>query len=137
VNKHEIKQCSLNFKQSPAEEDRKKIIEYLESLDLLENISLIDTHLSFDYPFPLVTISIMKSQLQTEFPAHPITMQFLTSLYAYMENNERDYIVFQPGWSRYVEDIYIHYFDQRHGGKRDVKNMLWRKYKKKRIEVTS
>ena len=135
MNKHVMKHCSISFKQSPDEEARKKIINYLESLSQLENITLENSLLSFEYPFPLITIKIMLSQLQTEFPDHPITMPLFASLHAYMENNERDYIIFQPGWSRYVEDIYIYYFDQRHGGKRDIKNMLWRKYKKKRVEV--
>lgn len=130
-----MKHCTFSFKQSPDEEDGKKIIAYLDSLNQLENIKLDDNLLSFDYPFPLLTFKIMQSQIQSEFPEHSITVPVLASFYAYMENNERDYIVFQPGWSRYVEDIYIHYFDQRHGGKRDVKNMLWRQYKKKRVEV--
>ena len=125
-----IRQRTIRFKAPLTDEMRQGIEKGLQHMALLENFEFSGNQLSFSYPFPEMNLGEILGHLKASNPGWKISNPFYYQLLAFMEKNERDYSVYQPGWQRYIEDIFIHYFDLRHGDKRNIRDVTWRKYKK-------
>lgn len=100
----------------------------------IDNALINENNLAIQYQFPVTTKKAMLSALAklTDNTDIGLFHRIRNMIAAFMEENEKDFLICPGGWHRYIEDIYVDYFDLRHGGKNDVRKQTWRKYKKQR-----
>jgi hypothetical protein len=133
-----INQCS---------EVRKRVVRF--SRDLAnDEIDELQTAVSMLKGTVTIDIDSRQMAVQYEFPATcfaafwqllscgPNTVAFSPidklrwTLLASAEQNERDHLLYPRHWHTYVEDVYVDYFDYHQNSNKDVRNQLWRRYKK-------
>ncbi|MFQ5659226.1 MAG: hypothetical protein ACE5GZ_02295 [Gammaproteobacteria bacterium] len=104
----------------------------LNALDGIDELHSGYNQISVRYRFPLLTFATILNTLDSinEPPQYSLPRRILYALTAFMEQNERDYLINPDGWHTYIEDIYVHYFNLRIEGKTDIRKQTWRKYKK-------
>ncbi len=87
-----------------------------------------------EYEFPLTSITEIRPLINKLMDASLISYvdKLRFSLRCFAEQNEREHQLYSRYWHTYVEDIYVHYFDYEKNSDNDVRNQLWRRYRKNR-----
>lgn len=120
----------MRFAHSLTDENREAIKKCLSVLDGLSDMSFAEKQLSVHYQFPLLNLETILAVVNPidNIPRYNFPSRISHAVTLFMEQNEQDYSEHACGWQRYVEDIYIYYFDILHGNKFDVRKQQWRKY---------
>lgn len=122
----------IRFAYSLTDENREAIKKRLSVLDNLSDVRFTEKQLSVHYQFPLLNLDTILAAVNSldKLPEYSSLCRLGHAVILFMEQNEQDYAEYACGWQRYVEDIYIFYFDILHGNKFDVRQQQWRKYNK-------
>ena len=120
----------MRFAHALADENRAAIKNRLSVLDGLSDMSFAEKQLSVHYQFPLLNLETILAVVNSidNIPSYNFSSRIGHAVTLFMEQNEQDYSEHACGWQRYVEDIYIYYFDILHGNKFAVRKQQSRKY---------
>lgn len=126
-----IRHCTIRFKRTETGASTEAITLAVRTIAGVDSADYYDGNLSVSYQFPVTTLSMI---LQTIRPGNVQVSQQPLNLIknlilAFMEENERDYLIYTCGWHRYLEDIYRRYYDAGMRDRIDIRKQTWRKYK--------
>ena len=122
---------TIRFKRTETGASAEAITRAVRTIAGVDSADYYDGNLSVSYQFPETTLATI---LQTIRPDNvQVSQQPLNRIknlmLAFMEENERDYLIYSCGWHRYLEDIYRRYYDAGVHGRIDIRKQTWRKYK--------
>ena len=87
--------------------------------------------LSVHYQFPATTLAAILQTIgqgDVQKLLNPLN-RYTNLILAFMEENERDYLTYNCGWRRYLEDIYRQHFASGQTDRINIRKQTWRKYK--------
>ena len=127
-----IRTRTLRFRVAPAPAAMEALTDRLKDMPGIISVDY-DAHRVFvGYRFPETTLeTILTTAANIEaLPEYSLFQRCQTELIIFMEQNERDNIDYPTGWSRYVEDIYLHYREHHRSLRTDNRKHRWRDYER-------
>lgn len=123
--------CVVDFNRSLTDDEKEALKRRLLQTGVAE-INFTGNKCRIYYPFPDLTREVIIQALMASDIALEISpvLRLLNFLTVFMENNEHSHIVQSGGWSGYVEDVYIKFFNRYRIEREDIRKQTWRKYNK-------
>lgn len=127
---HERK-CVISLKQVKTVDALDRLKNSLICVDGINAVEFSGNSLFIHYKFPGLTAGDVLKVVgrEVENSDHRFLNRIKNRIVAFMESNERDYMLYTGGWRRYIEDIYMNHFDSDLNEKTDIRKQTWRKYK--------
>ena len=127
----EERSLSLLFKSDITEAEQERLADTLTPYKDLVTIKSDSQTLTLQYEFPDITFTALWHSLLEIHPRIRSMNRLCCNLKSMMEANEKESLQYPQHWQGYVEDVHMHYFDNRHSDIDASHKHLWRRYQKK------
>ena len=126
-----LRKCLIRFDRELSADVLQLLNNSLFQHDNIEDVQSEYSELLIQYRFPGMTSGMILSDVFkiVDKSGCRVINRLINNILAFMEGNEKNFIIYTCGWSRYIEDIYANSFDPGLIDGKDIRAQTWRKYK--------
>ena len=123
----------INLKNDLTDEEMRTLQTTIASLQGLLGLTVQSRHIEVEYEFPKLCFSEIWEVIRESINSSNIGLFYTLRLclLSFVEQNEREHLLYPHNWDTYVEDIYVYYYDYAQTGGDNVRKKMWRRYKAK------